>query len=547
MKSTPSFLKTSLMVLVLLAQPAAARQEVAALSGRGPSAPHAGGLSAAKAEELRARAGSLKKRRSALRAYLTTVAADSADSVATRRALAELDERLKEISSLLGQPAADDAGAAGGFTTVGPWAGAGAVAAGRPQAAPDFFLSRPVDRKPDESVQPTLAWTEDRAGLATKYIVEISTDLATNPDGTFVSTVFRKEVDPKGVAGQSITLGDDEKLEPGVTYYWHVLARYTPAGGGAERLQLSKRGRNASDTTTAPRTFRTAFNLFQRAEDKGFTLQRAFAGDDATEGAQFSFLRTFNKGTVYTTNFALIHNHDFAVRATWAAATQFSVEGALTSDESDAEDAWRFRGGVIIDRGGRYGTEALIRDQVNRGLADQSKLRSLRGFYVSLAAKMEADQDFDTRKLAFEGLFVPTVAALNMGATTNPDAASDVQFRWRPYFGIDAGHTFRSGDSSEQEKTILRLVPRVRPVLYLNFLRNALGFKNTYLYADNTFWFLPLEKGKRRHNFFTSGFNLDVTQNFGFGLTYKNGESAPKFKRVNTLGGVLTVRFGKED
>jgi len=46
---------------------------------------------------------------------------------------------------------------------------------------------------------------------------------------------------------------------------------------------------------------------------------------------------------------------------------------------------------------------------------------------------------------------------------------------------------------------------------------------------------------------FSSGFTLQMTNNFGFGLTYKNGESAPKFKRVNTFGGVLTIRFGKDE
>ncbi|MCA1631441.1 MAG: hypothetical protein LC785_12950 [Acidobacteria bacterium] len=524
MKPSLSSFAISSLLLLLIVSPAAARQEVAAFVATNSPAMKARAATPTKAEEVRSQIRTLKRRRDALRMYLSTISPDLPDASVTRRSISELEAKIESLS--LPQDGASS-GAAVGFaenTRSGDASIPGALA----QGTPEFFLSRPVDRKSDESVQPTLAWTEDRNGKATKYIVEVATDPTRKPDGTFVNPVFTKEVDPKGVAGQSITLGEDEKLQPGVTYFWHVLARYAPGGGGANLLQPARRGRDKNDLSPEPRTFHTVFNIFARLENKGFTLQRTVAGDDATEGAQFSFLRSFNKGTVYSTTFALIHNHDFPLQSTWAFSSQFSVEGALTSDESESEDAWRFRGGLIMDHGGK-------------------SLESLRGFYLSLAAKMEADQDFETKKLAFEGLFVPTIASLNMGATSNSDASKSVQFRWRPYFGIDAGHTFRRGDSSETESTILRLAPRVRPVLYLNFLRNALGIKSTYLYADNTFYYLPLENTKRRHNFFVSGFNFDVSPNFGFGLTYKNGESAPKFKRVNTLGGVLTVRFGKEE
>jgi hypothetical protein len=46
---------------------------------------------------------------------------------------------------------------------------------------------------------------------------------------------------------------------------------------------------------------------------------------------------------------------------------------------------------------------------------------------------------------------------------------------------------------------------------------------------------------------FTSGLVLQMTKDFGFGLTYKSGEAAPKFKPVHTFGGVLTIRFGKDE
>ncbi|HZT60679.1 MAG TPA: hypothetical protein VFA21_18890 [Pyrinomonadaceae bacterium] len=545
MKPAVLFLATFCLLLPFLAWSVAARQEVASTTHAPSRAAKASGASTSSVEELRLQVNALKKRRTALRAYLATVPPDSADSSVTRRAISELDARIQDISSRLDEALAPDSAgvtapdtsqhpssaATVGFTSGNLWSEVRGTSASGTQAnsIPDFFLSRPVDGKPDESVMPTFSWTRDANGKAAKFIIEIATDPATNPDGRFVHAIFSKELDPKPVS-QNITLDENNKLSPDTKYYWHVLARYTPAGGTSELLQSG--WRDIKRKSTEPRVFRTMRVIFSRLSDKGFTLQKTVAGTDATDGAQFSFLHTFNKDTVYTANFALIYKHNLTNdgngdhNAFWS--TQFSVEGALTSDESQAEDAWIFRGGFIYDHGGT------------------SIHQRLRGYYLSLDAKMESDQDFKTKKLTFEGQFIPTLQALNIGAPRNPDYLKPVQFRWRPYFGLDVGHTFKRGGSSETGDTILRFVPRVRPALYLNFLSIPLGFTDTYVYADDTFYFLPLEDVKRRHNFFTSGFNIDVTPNFGLGLTYKNGETAPKFTRVNTLGGVLTVRFGQQ-
>ncbi|HEY0730575.1 MAG TPA: hypothetical protein VGD38_20990, partial [Pyrinomonadaceae bacterium] len=74
----------------------------------------------------------------------------------------------------------------------------------------------------------------------------------------------------------------------------------------------------------------------------------------------------------------------------------------------------------------------------------------------------------------------------------------------------------------------------------------ALKIANSDFFFENTFYYLPKDQLKKRHNFFTSGFEVFVIKNFGFGLTYKHGESAPKFKPIHSFGGTLTVRFGPE-
>jgi hypothetical protein len=292
-------------------------------------------------------------------------------------------------------------------------------------------------------------------------------------------------------------------------------------------LHDERRGATASQVAAnAPFSFTTARSIFKRISDKGFSLQKDVEGPDAAKGAEFSFLRTIGKNTVYTADFAFIYDHRFHQTARTSVGFQTSVEGNLTSDESESEDAVRFRAGAVIDR-----------DLGGSGL---------NFMYLSLGGKFEGDQDFDVKKMSFEALFTPTVGRAFIGVSKPIDTASPFQFRWRPFFGLDLGRTIKKGSSSETENNIVRLRPRVTAKLKLNFLNEVLKLNEVYVWMDNTFYYLPLESKKKR-NYFTSGLEFEVTDNLGLGITYKNGESAPKFKRINTIGATLSIRFGKSD
>lgn len=387
------------------------------------------------------------------------------------------------------------------------------------QGLPDFALSRPVQGATNEIAQLVLGWTEDqqtnKAYVLRQYIVEVSESPDKLANGRFSNSLFIKGVAPSGVSGQSIPVPKDV-LRTGQKYYWQVLAEFVPQG--SEEAQLV-------GARNAPHSFQTVAQTFGRLEDLGLTLQRAVAGDDATEGAQFGFLKTYNKQTVFTADFALIYNKLLKLTQRSAYSFQTSVQGSLTSDESESEDAFQFRAGLVIDRN-------LKRNTINH-------------LYTSLAIKHEADQKFRVGKLISENMVTPTFPVLGIGVPFGR-SSDPIQFRWRPFFYFDVGRNFKRGDSAEVEETVLRLTPRVRTTLALNFLRRALNLNDSFIFADNFFYFLPLEKSKTRHNMFTSGFVLQVTKDFGFGITYKSGEAAPKFKPVHTLGGVLTIRFGKE-
>lgn len=464
---------------------------------------------------LSERVALLKRRRFTLEQALSS----SAPGDSEKRAL--LVDWIRELSNAIDELAAGEVRSAPAMNVAGNDDETRTVSpSSQAHTEPDFDLSRPAAGATNEITQLVLAWTEDHQAhktyTLTKFIVEIAIDPKPLPNGRYARPVFVKEVTPSGRVGQSIPTPKDT-LRTGQKYHWQVFAVYAQNDNPDAHL---KRAANA------PSTFKTEAQMFSGLEDKGIKLQRAVSGNDAGEGAQFGFLKTFNKGTVYTADFALIYDHWFTPTQRTSTAFEASVQGNLTSDESQSEDAFQFRAGAIIDRNLKRGT--------------------INHLYTSLAAKYETDQKFRVGKLISENMLTPTFPSLHIGIPFGKPSNA-LQFRWRPYFYFDVGRTFKRADSAETKDTVLRFTPRVRTIVTLNFLRRVLNLNDTFLFADDYFYWLPLETKKTRHNMFTSGFAAQVTKDFGFGLTYKKGEAAPKFKPMHTFAGVLTIRFGKED
>jgi hypothetical protein len=357
------------------------------------------------------------------------------------------------------------------------------------KAQSEFYLSVPRDGSPDEPLKPKLSWT--KAKVDQGYVLEVA------GDQDFARVVLKKEL-----AAAVTEYELEQKLEEGTTYYWRVSLNCG--------MPECPRALDSRSSRTF-RRFSTALNLFGFLEQKGFKLQRVASGKEATEGAQFGFVNTINKQTVYTADFAVIWSKELG-----SAALQSTVEGKLKSSESDAEDAWRFKEAAIID--------------------------TAWGMYSSLGIKYETDQDFETRKLLFEGLVSPTAwPEGHLGVDTS---ASPIDFVWRPYMGLDLGHTNQIGSSTETESTVIRLYPRLRLEVRFQSIAAALRISQVLLNADYAFYYLPLEDTDQKHYFVVGGFGLQITGNFGFTVSFKKGNPPPKFQEVETLEGAFTVRFG---
>ena len=375
----------------------------------------------------------------------------------------------------------------------------------------DFCLGEPTHKGTDRPLELVLAWTEP-AKEVQKFRVQVSN----NPFFTG-KLVADEDVEPNpDTDGGDFTLKKKHQIEGGQRYYWRVRADFTDGTSAWAQNGVS---------------YFTAGNSFDLLSRRGFHLQKALAGPDRGELAEFGFLNTIGEKTVFSSTFALSW---VPKERSWNwgrtnVQPGFSIEGALASDDSETEDAWRYR------VSGVFSTDLRNRDQRKRS--------TFENLYYMGSLKLEGDKDFDVRKLSGEFMITPNSFALAMGAARPTLPSKALQFQWRPFFSFDAGHTFRRGDSQETKDTILRLVPRVRARVDLQFLRQWLNMNEVYIYADDRFHYLPLENQRKRNNFFTSGIEFVFTPNLGFGLTYTNGRSAPKFEKINTLQGILGFRF----
>ena len=406
----------------------------------------------------------------------------------------------------------------------------------------EFLLSVPGVNAPPESLRPLVAWTEAEVKPPHKllgYIVEVATDAG-----------FTQNREVFEVAADTTSFTFKRDLSPGTRYFWRVFALASSAPSETLATCLASRActEMRSKLDGAERSFTTVRGPFGWLEALGLTLQRTRAGDKATEGAQFAFLRKLSEKktpdeelSTYTADFAVILNAKQIYRSSenrLFVIPQFYVEGKLTSQENKAEDALRFGGAAVIV------SNFAPRKDSSCGLID--------GAYMTVGAKHESTQDFETKKFVTDVMITPTSRLLGMGVavpSTNCGRAraSDrlpVQITWRPFLELHYGRTIKPGTSAEVKETVLRLVPRIRVDAYLHAIRDRLSIQQVLFYVDNTHYRLPLEDVAKSHNLFVSGLEFLIVRNFGFGFTYKKGSSAPKFEYGNTFGGTLTVRFG---
>jgi hypothetical protein len=268
-------------------------------------------------------------------------------------------------------------------------------------------------------------------------------------------------------------------------------------------------------------------DIFDKLVRHGFSLQNSFDAMDEGQPAGFSFLASENNASFYQADFALKQRPVEAVPLFW------SAEGHVAAAGTASQDAWRAR-------------LSMIEDQNTRGI--------VHGINHSLSLEAESDQYFDTNKFFLEYLATPSIPRWWIGTAGGDIRALDehghrpkgnYRFRWRPFAGAAAGATANPGQSSETQRTLLRLIARVRAELFLDFMSTALDMNETTLYVEDTYVYVPLETDSRSHQFLNVGLSFALGKDTSLSVEYKFGEDSPVFSRIKTLGVELGVKFGK--
>jgi hypothetical protein len=296
---------------------------------------------------------------------------------------------------------------------------------------------------------------------------------------------------------------------------------------------FSKRPSNVVNKRTPSSSDRES--VAKKLSDAGIHLQLSPSDDGP---AQFAFSRDIEAGTrtVFTANFFLFWSTTDAIadrfgwrHDSWDMDASLSTQGKLSSANDTNTDAWRYRATL----NGRYTANAT-----------STNPDSIVGLTWDASFEDEASRDFDYNRISGEVNLTPTIPLLAMGVyKPDPsDKPSPFRFRWRPYFGLNAGSvTSDRRNAAEGADDTLWLVGKLVAKLQLDFIARALNFSEVSLFAEDHI--TDLSESDTWHNYFIGGLNLMMSDNFGFSLSYTIGEDSPKFMKEEVFKGAFGVKF----
>lgn len=156
--------------------------------------------------------------------------------------------------------------------------------------------------------------------------------------------------------------------------------------------------------------------------------------------------------------------------------------------------------------------------------------------YFTGSPVWEMDRNKDNETLGGD-LYYTIDSKIKYHGEASPIGIGDLEFRWRPWIGIEGGSYLSDGGIAATLGTddYLRIVPKIQADLFLTsrFVLTAEYLHRTDLVNDDSF------------NFFEASatYYLDPNELFSVGFTYKYGNTAPKFNDVDSLNAWLGVKF----
>lgn len=281
--------------------------------------------------------------------------------------------------------------------------------------------------------------------------------------------------------------------------------------------------------------------------ETGFRLRRTFEPAD-NQAAKISFNHTAGRDAKgqdipdkYSFDFSLEYRPRWEDEwAGWDVSPVLNLEAKVASDKTKAQDALRARAGFEFQK---------PLEGVRLAGAEVTDA------YFFSVVKYEADSDFDTQVLVLETRATAFAEELGLGRgwppSENAETAPPVQAVWEPMLGFDVGRALERSEPraptdpvpGELEDEVLRLVATVYGRVVLNDLAKTARLREISLYADWSFYYLPLEEEDQNFDFLATGLEFYLTDSLALTFTYKVGESPPNFFKTEQFDIGLGVRF----
>jgi hypothetical protein len=298
-------------------------------------------------------------------------------------------------------------------------------------------------------------------------------------------------------------------------------------------------------------------STFKTLEDY-FSIRKSFlSADDETEPANFSWTRAVGAPSFYSIDVAILlkgHSNNNE-------SVGFSFLGGRT-DLGDYKLRWKieptFEAHISTNNTNAQDSMSA-RLPVTLSWEPHSLDAQISEWFLTASPVYEFDRLNNNQTIGGDAFLTANVFSVGIGQflwltgrpTPRFQPDNGVVFHWRPFVGFEAGHVIdaEAGTVLSEQSEFARFATKLHAELAWVHKRaesekNELPYTNRFIVAAN-YYFRHDFIGGSTHNYFdvSPTWYLDDEEHFSVGLTYKRGETTPKFAKVDELTLWLGTKF----
>lgn len=246
--------------------------------------------------------------------------------------------------------------------------------------------------------------------------------------------------------------------------------------------------------------------------------------------AQFSWTHTEDSGDAFQTDAAVSYD---------CAAWKLSPDGHWILYAKPAVEAHT----STLTTATRDSISAKVPMELVYGLGEEQYVDPhylMKSLLISVAPTFETDRKTDTTSYGADIFLAPTVPSLGIGA---PLRIGFVYPSWQPYIGLESGYVTKSVGGLRSDSDFERFALKLHGQIFItNYFEVAADYSHRTFLRSGPF----SHSSQVSFNYVEASaiFWLDpIDQHFSLGITYKNGEAAPKFAMVDSITAFIGIKF----